>query len=144
MQFWLYNFHSALIATSARQGRLYVNVDFPNIIAWRVIAKVNRNVKHWMRWCECHYAVFWWKIWIRSKILTLENCQKTGGLCLWSGMKIKVHYESRNLKYFSASFYCMYSFNIVRHHIIFIFNTKGPIILLCFCFGEVLQKSLKS
>ena len=35
----------------------------------------------------------------------------------------------------------MYFFNIVRHHIIFIFNTKRPI--SSFFFGEVLQKSLK-
>ena len=27
----------------------------------------------------------------------------------------------------SASFYCVYFFNIVRHHIIFIFNTERPI-----------------
>ena len=37
-----------------------------------------------------------------------------------------VHYVE-NLNHFSASFYCMYIFNIVRHHIIYIFNTKRPI-----------------
>jgi hypothetical protein len=37
-----------------------------------------------------------------------------------------VHYIG-NLNNFSASFYCMYFFNIVRHHVIFIFNTKRPI-----------------
>ena len=36
-------------------------------------------------------------------------------------------YDVGNLNNFSASFYCMYFFNIVRHHIIFIFNTKQPI-----------------
>ena len=37
-----------------------------------------------------------------------------------------VHYI-RNLDNFSASFYYMYFFNIVRDHITFIFNTKRPI-----------------
>jgi hypothetical protein len=37
-----------------------------------------------------------------------------------------VHYVG-NLNNFSGSFYCVYFFNIVRHHIIFIFNTKRPI-----------------
>ena len=39
----------------------------------------------------------------------------------------KVH-NVENLNNSSASFYCMYFFNIVRHHVIFIFNTKRPIL----------------
>ena len=46
-----------------------------------------------------------------------------------------------NLNNLSVSFYCMYFFNVVRHHIIFIYNTKQPISVLTFC--EVLQKKLK-
>jgi hypothetical protein len=38
----------------------------------------------------------------------------------------QVHYIE-NLNNFNASFYCMHFFNIVRHHIIFTFNTKMPI-----------------
>ena len=41
-------------------------------------------------------------------------------------MTIKLHYVG-NLNNFSAPFYCMYFFNVVRHHVIFIFNTKRPI-----------------
>ena len=37
-----------------------------------------------------------------------------------------VHYVG-NLNNFSASFHCMYFFNIVRRHSIFIFNTKRSI-----------------
>ena len=44
----------------------------------------------------------------------------------------KVHHVS-NLNYSSASFYCMHFFNIVRHHIIFIFNAKWPISSYFFC-----------
>ena len=36
-----------------------------------------------------------------------------------------------NLNNISASFYCMHFFNIVRHHIISIFNTKRPISNTC-------------
>ena len=89
LQFRLCNFDSALTATSARQAQLYVNVDFPNIIGWRVIAKVDWNLKHWMHWCECHYAVFRWKLWIGLEFLALGNRPKTGGLCLWSWRVIK-------------------------------------------------------
>ena len=55
-----------------------------------------------------------------------------------------MHYIG-NLSNFSASFYCMYYFNIVRHHIVFIFNTNWPISSFFFNFfvGEALQKSLK-
>ena len=38
----------------------------------------------------------------------------------------QAHYVG-NLNNFSASFYCMYFFNIVRHHIVFIINTNRPI-----------------
>ena len=38
----------------------------------------------------------------------------------------EVHYVG-NLNDSSASFFCMYFFNIVRQHVIFIFNTKQPI-----------------
>ena len=37
-----------------------------------------------------------------------------------------MHYVE-NLNNFSTSFYCIYFFNTMRHHIIFIFNTKQPI-----------------
>ena len=52
----------------------------------------------------------------------------------------EIHYVG-NLNNISTSFYCMYFFNIVRHHIIFIFNTKRPISSCFLC--EVLQKNLK-
>ena len=82
--FWLYNFNSALTATSAWQAQTYVNVDFPNRIGWRVITKVDWNLRNWIHWYECHYAVFRWKIWIGLEILTLGNRPKIRGLCLWS------------------------------------------------------------
>ena len=49
----------------------------------------------------------------------------------WSGSPLElgdneVHYVG-NLNKFGASFHCMYFFNIVRHHIILIFNTICPI-----------------
>ena len=50
-------------------------------------------------------------------------------------------YYVGNLNNFSASFYCMYVFNIVRYHIILIFNTKWSISSF-FC--EVLQKKFES
>ncbi len=37
---------------------------FQTKIGWRVIAKVDWNLKHWMHWCNCHCAIFWWKTWI--------------------------------------------------------------------------------
>ena len=89
LQFRLNNFDSAMTTTSAWQAQLYVNNDFPNWIGWRVIANIDWNLKHWMHWCECDYAVFERKIWIGLKNLTLENWPKTGGLCLWSSMVIK-------------------------------------------------------
>ena len=52
----------------------------------------------------------------------------------------QVHYI-RNLNNFNVSFYCMHFFNIVRHRIIFILNTKRPISSSFFC--EVLQKCSK-
>ena len=52
-----------------------------------------------------------------------------------------MHYVG-NLNNFSASFYRMYYFNIVRHHLILIFDTKWPISSV-FISGEVLQKSVK-
>ena len=61
------------------QAQLYVNVDFPSIIGWRVIAKVNWNLKHRMHWCGCHYAVFWWKVWIGLEFWHLEINQKSEG-----------------------------------------------------------------
>ena len=69
--------------------QLYVNMDFSTIIGWRVIAKVNWNLKHWIHWCEYHYVVFSWKIRIGPKLMTLGNRPKAGGLCLWSWMIIK-------------------------------------------------------
>ena len=83
---WLCNFDLALTATLAWQAQLYLNMDFPNKIGWRVIAKVNWYLKHWMHWCEGHYAVFRWKIWIGLEFLTLENRPKTIGLYLWSAL----------------------------------------------------------
>ena len=50
-----------------------------------------------------------------------------------------MHY-ARNLNNFSASSHCTYFFNIVRHHIIFIFNAKWPISSF-YC--EMLQNNLK-
>ena len=88
MQFWLCNFDLALTTTLTWQAQLYVNADFANIIGWRVIVKVDWNLKHWMHWCECHCAVFWWWIWIGLEFLTLGNWPETGGLCLWSWMMI--------------------------------------------------------
>ena len=38
----------------------------------------------------------------------------------------KVHYVG-NLNNFSASVFCMYFFNIARHHITFMFNANRPI-----------------
>jgi len=104
-----------------------MNVDFPNRVGWRVIAKFDWNLKHRMHWRKCHYAVFRWKIWIGLEILTL-------GIT-----------DSKESNKFSASFYCMYFFNTVRHHIIFIFNTKRPIsssFYFLFVF-KVLQKGLR-
>ena len=48
-----------------------------------------------------------------------------------------MHYVG-NLNNFSASFCCMYFFNIVRNHVIFIFNTKQPI--SSFFFESVAKK----
>ena len=72
------HFNFSLASTTT----IYVNVGYPNIIGWRVIAEVVWNLKHWMHWCECHYALFRWKIWIGLKNLTLGNWQRIGGLCL--------------------------------------------------------------
>jgi hypothetical protein len=89
LRFGLCNFDLALTATSAWQAQLYVNVDFSNRIGWRMIAKVDWNLRHWMHWCKCHYAVFQWKIWIGLNFLTLWNQPKPKELCLWSWMMIK-------------------------------------------------------
>ena len=67
------NFNSA---TSAWQAQLYANMDFPNKIGWRVIAKVDWNLKHWMHWCECHYAV-----------LRMENMGWTRIFDTWKSIK---------------------------------------------------------
>jgi hypothetical protein len=69
----------------------------------------------------------------------------------FKALHIKMHVHTSNLNTgshwftlnkFSAPCYCMYSFNIVRHHIIPKFNTKRPIASWPF-FCEVLPKSLK-
>ena len=117
LQFGHCNFDLALTATSAWQAQLYVNVDFPNIIGWRVIVIVDWNLKNGMHWCECHCAAFWWEIWIGFD--TWKSTKNRRALPLDDNY---VHYVG-NLNNMSASFYCMYFFNIVRHHIIFIFNT---------------------
>ena len=115
-------------------------MDFPNIIGWRAIVEVNWNLEHWMHWCECDYAVFRWKLWIGLKDLTLEIWPKTGGLCLWSWswMMIKCIMQGTYI-ILAHHFYRMYFFNIARHHIIFICNTRRPQVVI-FC--EVLHKSL--
>ena len=70
------------------QAQLCVNVDFPNIIGWRVIVEITWNLNYWMDWYKCHCAVFRWTICIELEVLTLGNRPKTGGLCLWSWMMI--------------------------------------------------------
>ena len=122
-----YNFDSALNATLAWQAQLYVNMDFSKQCGVNSDCRSRLKLEtHWMHWCEWHYMIFRWKIWIGLECLTLGNRPETRGLCLWSWMMIKC-IMSGNLNNFSASCYCMYFFNIVRHHIIFIFNTKRPI-----------------
>ena len=56
--------------------------------------------------------------------LTPGNWPKAGGLAFGVGWWLSA--LCTNLINLSASVYCMYFFNIVRHHIIFIFNTKQP------------------
>ena len=68
-----------------------------------------------MHWCECYYAVFQWKYGLGSKVWHLESTQNQ-----------RVFHYVGNLNNLTASFYCMYYFNIGRHHIIFIYNTKRP------------------
>ena len=69
--------------------------------------------------------------WVR--VSTLGSRPKTGGLCLWSWENDEVHNDYvGHLNNLSASFYCMYFLNIVRHHVIFVFNTKQPISILTF------------
>ena len=69
--------------------------------------------------------------------LPMDNMDWTKNFNTWKSTKNRralplelnddqVHYAG-NLNNLSASFYCMYFFNTVRHHIIFIFNTKWPI-----------------
>ena len=93
LQSWHFqNFNNSCnfdFATSTWQTHLYVNVEFPDRIGWRVIVEVDWNLKHWMHWYECHYAVFWWKIWMGLEFLTFGNQPKTRGLHLWSSMTIK-------------------------------------------------------
>jgi hypothetical protein len=85
--------------------------------------------------------------------LLMKNMDWTRILDTWKSTKIQrvlpleldddqVHYV-RNRNYFSASFYCTCFFNIVRHHVIFIFNTKQPKSSFSFS-GEVLQKNIEN
>jgi hypothetical protein len=57
----------------------------PNKIGWRVVTKFEWNLEHWMHWCECHYTVFIWKLWIGLEFWTLGNQPKTGELCFGVG-----------------------------------------------------------
>ena len=90
------HFHiSITLVVSTRQLRLGKHIYMwtwssqIDRIGWRVIAKVDWNLKHWMHWYERHYAVFRWKVWIGLEFLTLGNQPKTEGLCLWSWMMNK-------------------------------------------------------
>ena len=89
-------------------------MDFRNWIGWRVITEVDWNLKHWMHWCKCRDAVFQWKIWIGLEFFTLGNRPKIGRHNLPLELDDdEVHYVG-NLNNFSASFYYMYFFNIVK------------------------------
>ena len=105
------------------------------------MAKADWNLKHWMHWCECHSAVFQWKNMDWAIIFDTWKSTKNQKALPLELDDDQAHYVG-NLNNLSTSFQCMYFFNIVRHHIIFIFNTKWPI-SSCF-FGEVLQKTLES
>ena len=100
------------------------------------------NLKYRMHWCEYHYAV----------VIPMKNMDWARIFGTWKSTRNhttlppesdddEVHYVV-NLNNYRASFYCMYFFNIVRHHIIFISNTKRPISSLFF--SEVLQKKVLS
>jgi hypothetical protein len=71
-------------ATSTWKAQLYVNVDFSKQTCMKSDDILDWNLEHWMHWDECHYAVFWWKIWIGLEFMALGNPPKTEGLCLWS------------------------------------------------------------
>ena len=45
-----------------------------------------------------------------------------------------MHYVGNLSKFLEHFFICMYFFDIVRHRIIFVFNTKRPISSLIFVF----------
>ena len=113
-----------------------MNVDFPNIIGWRVIAAVDRNLQCWMHWCECSYAVCRWKIRIGLEFWTLGNQPKTGGFLPLEFVILK----------------CRIKISLVHHFIACTSSIYWDIILISYSiqngqyqvfFGEVLQKSLK-
>ena len=55
---------------------------------------------------------------------------------------VKCLHYIRNLDNLSDHFSCMYFFNVARHHIVFIFNTKRPISSVFFLVKCSIQKSL--
>ena len=94
-------------------------MDFPNIINWRVFAKVDWNLKHQMHSCECYYTAFQWKLWIGLEFFDTWKWTKNRRALPLELEEDEVHYVE-NLNNFNAWLNWMHSSNImVRHHIIF-------------------------
>ena len=94
LQSWHSSMHfqiSITLAILTLQLTLRTNCNFGSAstpICERGFSKHN-CVKHWMHWCECHYAIFWWKYGLGQKIWHLRTDPKLEGFAFKVGWKFK-------------------------------------------------------